>query len=212
EARLDQLDLEAARFQGRLSALVVLGYLGFVPFMLWTGVRQPWLVAAFAILTLVGGAQVYRLSRRSSIQLGGIYLNAVINASLIALVTRLVGPFLIAPTLVATTLMAYAVHPRFGKIGIVAVIVGAGVAVPWLLEVVGILPSTYHFEHGDLVMVSPALSFSSIPTQLAFAALLVSVLGIVALLARNLAMRQRDIARRIELQSWQLRQLVPARV
>jgi hypothetical protein len=123
-------------------------------------------------------------------------------------VCRLVGPFVIAPTLVLTTLMAFAVHPRFGRIGIVAGILALGVAVPWLLEVAGVLESTYRFADGSLVLSSPVVRFSEAPVQLAFAAVLVSLVGITAVLLRSMATKQRDATRQIELQAWHLRQLV----
>ncbi len=211
EARLAALDVEAAAFQGRLAALAMIGYLGFLPFLLWTGVRDAWLVVAFAAVAVIGGVQVFLLARRTEINALGIYANAAINATLIALVSRIVGPFLVAPTLVMTTLVAYAVHPRLGRIHIIAIVLASGLAIPWLLEVLGVLASTYRFDHGELVLASPAIAFTSLPVQLAFVALLVALIAIVALLSRTLAMRNRDVTRRIELQAWQLRQLVPAR-
>ena len=53
------------------------------------------------------------------------------------------------------------------------------------------------------------VQFSSVPVQLAMAAVLVSLIGVVAVLTRGLAMRQRDAARKVELHAWQLRQIVP---
>ena len=39
--------------------------------------------------------------------------------------------------------------------------------------------------------------------------LLVVLLAVVGLLSRGLAMRQRDATRKLELQAWHLRQIVP---
>jgi hypothetical protein len=46
--------------------------------------------------------------------------------------------------------------------------------------------------------------------QLAFLVLLLALLAVVAVLSRMMAQRQRDANRRVELQAWQLRQLVPS--
>jgi len=124
-------------------------------------------------------------------------------------VCRLVGPFIIAPTLVTTTLMAYAAHPGFGRLRILATILGAGVGVPWLLEIVGVLAPTYRFEHGELVIFSPNIEFSAVPVQVAFVVLLVALSTVVALLTRVLAQRQREAAQRLEVQAWHLRQILP---
>ena len=209
EATVARLDTESARTQGRLAAYSMIGYLAFVPLLLWTGVRDMTYVVAFAALAIVSGVQVYALSHKTKIATGGIYLNALINAGLIAIVCRLVGPFIIAPTLVTTTLMAYAAHPSFGSIRIVSAILAGAVAVPWFLEAIGVLESTYRFVNGELILSSPVVTFSAAPVQVAFAALLFLLVAVVALLTRVLAVRQRDATRKVELQAWHLRQLVP---
>src|SRR5262249_23240060 len=125
------------------------------------------------------------------------------------LVCRMVGPFIIAPTLVTTTLVAYAAHVRFGRIPIIAAILIASVAVPWALEGIGVLSSTYRFTDGELVLSSELVRFTAAPVQLAFAALLVTLVAVVAVLSRTIATRQRETTRQLELQAWHLRQIVP---
>ncbi len=209
EEHLAAIDTETARSHGKLSALAVLGYLAFVPLLLWSGVRDVSFVVAFGALALISSGQVLLMLRNEKITTAPLYLNAAINALLIGVVCRMVGPFIIAPTLVLVTLMAYASHPRFGKIPILAGILSASVLVPWFLELVGALDPTYRFEGGALTLTSPVLQFSSVPVQLAMALVLVALIAVVAVLTRGLAMRQRDAARKLELQAWQLRQIVP---
>jgi len=211
ERHIDQIDTAFAQHQGRIAASSMLGYLGFVPLLLWTGVRDPAFVVAFAVLAIGSCLHVLALARRTDISRHRIYLNACINAVLIGLVSRIVGPFIIAPTLTATTLMAYAAHPKFGRITVMAAILGASVAVPWALELVGLLAPTYRFTPGgELVLSSSIVRFSSLPVQLAFAILLVVLLAVVGLLSRGLAKRQRDATRELELHAWHLRQVMPS--
>jgi tRNA A-37 threonylcarbamoyl transferase component Bud32 len=207
--RVDALDTETARSQGRIAAAAMMGYLAFVPLLFWTGVRAVFPVVAFTGLALLSGLQVYALTRRERISAGHIYLNACVNAALIALVCRMVGPFVIAPTLVMTTFMAYAAHVRFGRISVVGAILIASVAVPWALELAGVLSTTYRFIGGDLVLTSDIVRFTAAPVQLAFAILLVVLVAVVAVLSRTIATRQREATRRLELQAWHLRQIVP---
>jgi len=168
-------------------------------------------VVAFALLVIGSCLHVFTLTRRNDIARRGIYLNACINAVLIGLISRMVGPFIIAPTLAITTLMAYAAHPQFGKITALAAILGASVAVPWALELAGALAPTYDFTpDGKLVLGSSIVRFSSLPVQVAFAFLLVVLLVVVGLLSRGLARRQRDATRKLELHAWHLRQVVPS--
>jgi uncharacterized membrane protein YhaH (DUF805 family) len=82
--------------------------------------------------------------------------------------------------------------------------------VPWGLELAGVLSPTYTFVDGTIVLSSQILTFRSVPVQLAFLVLLLALLAVVAVLSRMMAQRQRDANRRVELQAWQLRQLVPS--
>ncbi len=130
-------DAEAARAQGRLAAASVLGYLAFVPLLWWAGIKDVAFIVALQLLALASAAQIYFMTRGERVPVVGIYASAVINAVLVGMICRMVGPFIIAPSLAGATLIAFAAHPRFGHIGIIAAILGAGVAVPWLLELAG---------------------------------------------------------------------------
>jgi serine/threonine-protein kinase len=207
--QISRVDTDTAREQGRLSVLSMYGYLAFVPLMLWSGVRSNLWVGAIAALAMGSALQLHVLIRRDKIPTRGLYLNVCINALLIGVICRVVGPFIIAPTLVTTTLMAYAIHPQLGRVGIIAPILGSAVAVPWALELTGVLPPTYEFVEGSLVLHSSALTFSAVPVQLAFALLLLALLTVVAVLSRRVAGKQRQATERLELQAWHLRQLVP---
>ncbi|MEJ7599865.1 MAG: hypothetical protein WKG01_18310 [Kofleriaceae bacterium] len=206
--QLEEIDITIGRTQGRIGAIAMTGYLWFVPILWWTGIRDLRLIIAFAAAAILSAAQIYWMTRSNRISLTAIYTSAVINAVLIGLVCRLVGPFVIAPTLVLTTLMAFAVHPRFGQIRVIATILTGGVAVPWALEATGVLASTYDFVDGAIVLTSPAVVFSARPVLLAFAMLLLLLATVVAVLLRSMAVRQRAVTQQIELQAWHLRQLV----
>jgi serine/threonine-protein kinase len=208
EHLLEAMDTATAKAQGRLGAIAMTAYLAFVPLLFWTGVRDPRVVAAFAVMSVLAATQVYVMSRREVIPQRNIYISACIIAVLIALVCRFIAPFVIAPALVLTNLMAFAIHPRFGRVQIIAGILMLGVAAPWLLEAAGALEPTYRFQDGSIVLSSPAIRLSEVPVQIAFAAVLVALAAVTATLLRAMAMRQRAATRQIELSAWHLRQLV----
>jgi hypothetical protein len=211
EQRLHEIDQEMARTQGRFAAISMLGYFAFIPFLLWSGIRSPLALALICVLSLAGSLQILQATREDRTPAWKIYANAGINALLIALVCRMLGPFIIAPTLVVMALMAYAAHPDLGRIWLIGAILALGVAGPWLLEALGLLASTYEFEGGALVLRSPLLEYRSAPAQLAFALLLVMSVNIVAMLLRSFVDRQRAATLRLETQAWHLRQIVPVR-
>src|SRR6185295_8926086 len=99
EHLVDALELATAKAQARMGAIALTAYLAFVPLLLWMGVREPRVVAAFTAFAVLSVAHLYAISRRSAISRLGIYATACLQAALIALVCRLVGPFLIAPAL-----------------------------------------------------------------------------------------------------------------
>jgi tRNA A-37 threonylcarbamoyl transferase component Bud32 len=208
ERQLETIDIANARTQGRMGAIAITGYLWFLPLLWWTGIRDAAIVIAFGAAALASAGQVWLMSRQSTIPTVGIYASAIINAILIAVICRIVGPFVIAPTLVLTTLMAFAVHPRFGNILVVAAILTGGVAVPWILEIAGVLSPTYTFANGTIILSSSAVAFTAVPVLLAFGTVLVLLAAVVAVLLRSMATRQRDATKQIEVQSWHLRQLV----
>ncbi len=208
EDSVARLDTEMAKVQGRLSAISMLGYLAFVPLLLWTGVRDATVVFVFVAVAIGSGLQMLLLVRRDRLTSAPIYFNACINAVLIAVICRIVGPFIIAPTLAMTTLTAYAAHPRFGRIWVVGAILGAGIAVPWILEIAGLLTPTYQFVAGTIVLRSPVIEFHALPVQIGLGLLLIALFSVVAVLSRTMAERQRESSRQVELQAWQLRQLV----
>ena len=69
----------------------MLGYVGFVPFLIWTGVRDASIVIAFVAVAIASGLQMLTLIRRDKLTSAPIYLNACINAILIGLICRIVG-------------------------------------------------------------------------------------------------------------------------
>ena len=68
---------------------------------------------------------------------------------------------------------------------------------------------TYHFVDGAIVLSSHALAFTSAPVQVTLLALLVVLLVVVAVLARRVANAQRAATLQVEVQAWQVRQLMP---
>jgi hypothetical protein len=210
-ARIAKQDTDSARAQGRLAALSMFCYLLFLPVLAWSGIKDGLFVAVFELLALVSAAQIYSLTRRERMPTSGIYVSAVINAALIGMVARMVGPFIIAPTLALAALVAFAAHPRFGRAGAVGAILGAGVAVPWLLELAGVIAPTFRFHDGVLELRSTVVDFRDAPVETAFAVLLVLLLAECTVFGRTLAIRHRAASERLEVQAWHLRQIVPAR-
>jgi serine/threonine-protein kinase len=210
EAAIAVHDVATARAQGKLAARSLYAYLAFVPLFVWTGVRDWRMVIALLAAALACSAQVWLQVLGARIRPGAIYANAGINALILAIVVRIAGPFLIAPPLALAMMIGYAAHPRFGRTAVIGAILAAGIAVPWVLELAGVLSPTYTFENGNLVLSSRVLVLSAAPIQIACALVLVALLAVVGILSRYTATRQRAATQQLELQAWHLRQILPA--
>jgi eukaryotic-like serine/threonine-protein kinase len=204
------MDDRTTRTQNRLALVGFMIYLAFVPVLAWLGATWPYLAAlgALAVVSTVIAYASIKMSPRSSTAL--LAASLVVNMGMIAVLSRLCTPFLVAPGLAAATVLTYAIHPREGQyLGVViAGMLGAALA-PWLLEHLGVLSSTMRIlEGGAIVLDSPALTPDLFRAQAALVLFAVALSVIVGLTARAVAHAQ-IAARQAQLvQAWHLRQIV----
>jgi serine/threonine-protein kinase len=209
EDELADLDTAAARHQARLGTWATIGYLGFLPVLIALGVRAPSYVVGFAATVLGCAAIAWHFSRQPTLRapiIGALILGEV---ALIALFARMFTPFLVAPGVAGVTLMAFARHPRFGRLEVIWAAMTAGVLVPYALEALGVIERTMTFVDDTLGLHSPAFLIRPIPTQLGLALCTAVMLGVSAFFARQSSNAERDARRQVAIQKWQLRQLMP---
>jgi serine/threonine-protein kinase len=143
------------RIGARYSIIASITWFVFLPVVIALGLvpgheYQAALILAPAGLAAIISAVVWRQPRMSkAMQLAVIALTLLGAAS----TSRLFGPLILLPTLVATFCIVLQAHPsrrmRYATwaLGVVA-LVG-----PVLLEVAGVLPASYLFENGTIVIV-----------------------------------------------------------
>ncbi len=193
----------------RLAVYAYLTWFLYTPLMLWMGMRSWtwWALASVAWLAAAGAAL---LASRSPSSDARPHLGmAALGVLAIMTTTAGFGPYVTLPTLAVIGAMLNQMPPnRLGRERIVALHCLA-FAVPAVGQWAGWLPSQYLFEHGNIVIVPAMLSFSPVPTHVF---LLASNLGLIITASVILA-RFRDtlsgVERRLHVQTWQLRQLVP---
>ena len=185
-----------------------LGYVAFVPALLWLGrgvdaLALFLLISINVVITLIQG-YVSSKPRPIRIVLG--------NAALIALIAHLFSPFLIAPGIAAVTAMMLVFGPSYREraavIGVIATMVLA-IVVPWILELAGVLAATTRITTSGLSLEAPGLL---LPAGATLALLVLYAIGLVtAAVGMSYAMRraERTVREHLHLQAWQLRQLVP---
>ena len=140
------------------SAYSMASWFLFFPLVLWIGIRDigaTLLIAVPAALSLVGSIVALRLR-----DIGRLIQFACVTFMMIAsmAVSRIYGPLVLMPTLIATYVIVLQAHParsmrRFG-----IVIATLAIALPVLLELGGILPSSYLFDNDRWVILPQMLA------------------------------------------------------
>jgi hypothetical protein len=133
------------------------------------------------------------------------------NAVLIAIVARMLTPFLIAPTLAVITGMVFAMHMRTGPRWFIWVVMSLAVLVPYALELWGALAATTTFVAGRVVLTTAASALDPHAASIGLALYTLIAIGMPIVVTREVAANRHAAQHAVELQSWQLRQLVPGR-
>jgi serine/threonine-protein kinase len=205
--RFDEIDLVDVARQGRYAATALVGYLAFIPVLASIGVNDWSIVggAAAIVVLMVLGALV--ISRR---RIPRITWAVFGNAILTLFFARMFSPLILGPALAVATVAALSSFPKL-RASTVFIVMSAGVVLPLILEMVGVVPPLVMFSEGAITIHSGALDIGRTSTPLMLCAAHVSVIVIVGLVVRSLALARRDALRKLEGQAWMLAQLLPSR-
>jgi len=206
QSLIEAENLETVRRQAHAGVCGYLGFLAFVPALLANGTRNLGYVAI--LLTLIGlNIVTLAMPYENAHRVWRAVRVAVCNGMLVAFLGHILSPFLVAPGVAALATMAVVFSPTYDRLRgpvLVAGIFIAAILVPWLAEVVGLLPSTMQFA-GDYFIIGPTPLPVLAPGMVMYAvALIVTAAGISYANRRT----ERDVRERLHLQAWQLRQLV----
>jgi serine/threonine protein kinase len=210
EEMLLEAQREAERISARGGVIGFAAWLLFIPGILALGVRDWWMTGLlFAVATAalvvswIGGRspRPERWSRPGAFALGMVGL---------ALVGRLFGPLVLVPGLAATTAAGFCMQVEgVRRLGYLAA-AAAVVVVPLVLELMGILPPSYRFEAGHVIL-DPHLT--SLPKTATLGFLVTATIAAIVVPPLLLA-RTRDSLRKAErdlsIYAWQMEQLLPA--
>jgi tRNA A-37 threonylcarbamoyl transferase component Bud32 len=208
EAALKTGDDQALYASRPLMMAAGCAYLAFFAILFWTGFREPAYLAAGIILSAIVGLNGL-LATRENVLLSG-YIVIASNALMIALLARIGTPFLVAPGIAVVTAMSIATDPRLLRAWQLAVVLVGAVIVPWLLEVVGVLSPTMTFAGSSLILHSSAGEIDPRGAMVALVLYVIAIVTLGILLARAQASARRIAQRTVQLQAWQLHQLVPS--
>jgi serine/threonine-protein kinase len=202
----EQVFVRSARFVAMNHAL----WLCMLPVSLLLGLRQPaWLFAMGVPLALIVALNVWvartrRAPRPVIVALIALHLTSV------AALSGFVGPLILGPAFLVSITSAMLVNLRPDRRLRTAILSGAlaAVAVPLLLSNLGVLPPSYAFENGRMIVLPAMVELSPASIGLILfgscASLVFSQLGLSGTIDTLNAAERRTLAR-----AWKLQQLVP---
>src|SRR6188474_595193 len=139
EQRLAVIAETTSRRRSMLVALFALGYLGFLPLLMWMGIKDWGAILVFSLLVSLNGTFALTIARRKrSASVLELHLAVLFNTIVIGLIARMFSPFLVAPGIAAVGVMMFLSDPRIRAAFVIPMTVGS-ILVPWLLETAGVL-------------------------------------------------------------------------
>jgi serine/threonine-protein kinase len=191
------------------GALSWLAALAVVPAMALMGVRSWPAVGVLALLALAGAAHAARSTRRRD---AGIPLSAMLSGAVfVAGFSLIFGPLWLGTLAAIACLVPWLTVGSASQRPQAIALASAGVAIPLVLELAGVLPAQYAIVEGALVVRPLLLDFAPAPTFVFLGAVCVLAIVVVAQFAASFRDEVDRSETRLRLLVWQLRQLAPSR-
>ncbi|MGZ5971626.1 MAG: hypothetical protein ACXWP4_28340, partial [Polyangiales bacterium] len=193
----------------RIGALAYVSLLLYLPFFVWSGVREwKWIIALYACALAASGVSLFASLRRNPSDVS-VLATMVLSNLAFAATAPLFGPLVLTPTLVAVNAMGFALNlsrkHRFWAIALGC----AASFLPMLLMLAGWLPGGYSFDGDRMIVSAGALHLPRIPTLV-----MLGSVGLASVITGSLSVtRVRDALdeaeRQLYLYAWHLREFLP---
>ncbi|TMQ06301.1 MAG: hypothetical protein E6J90_46710 [Deltaproteobacteria bacterium] len=206
---LDAAERAANRVRAKTAAIAFAAVLPFIAVVPLFEIRSWPLLLGFNA-AVAGMAVVSWLSYRRGAPFAPVSLVTTFATTL--LVSRLAGPFLAMPVVIGGIAVALmAITPLLRRPWIVIAWIALAMIAPIALEAVGALGRTYWWE-GDTIRIRSAVVGGGATTlEIALVVANVLFIAMTALFARATNRDRRTAERRLHIQAWHLRHLLPDR-
>ncbi len=207
---VDADDLDTLQRMAKAAGTSFLGFLAFLPLMFrGDPVQIGYLVALAAV---IGLNLLFLLPARSYADLNLRTIRLVASTGLlVALLGRMMSPFLIAPVVAVLSAVSLVFSPTCRTIKAALMISGSmvvAVLLPWIAELAGVVSTTTHFDVGGLLLDPPMLAISPFTRHAMLVLYVVAVMAAATAIAFQNRKAERIVRERLHMQTWQLRQLV----
>jgi eukaryotic-like serine/threonine-protein kinase len=208
EAEVVRVDDDALFNARKLITQASIAYLAFIPILFVIGFNSPFFLGTMSVIALAMLVLSLQLTR-DQVKLIA-YTGLVGNCLMTMLFSWAATPFLIAPSLGVITAMSLATHPRVARGWFLALCTCTAVLTPLALEYLDILPHSTFIDGNALVLRTAAADgLEQNTTTLTLVIYVVALLSMAVFLMKFLTRDRRSAQRQVQIQAWQLRQLVP---
>ena len=206
-ASLDDAERVAHRVRSRTAVVAfaaVLPFAAVVPFLR----VESWPLVIGFFAAVAGMAVVSELSYRRGASIAPIALAATFLTALMT--SRLAGPFVLTPVVIeGIALGLMATGPLIGRPWIVIAWLAAALVVPIGLEALGVFARTWWFDGDTIRIRSAVVHGSDAAREVALIAAHILFIAMAVLFSRATSRDRRDAERRLHIQAWHLRHLLP---
>jgi len=199
---MERIDVDALRASGRFGMLAAIAYLVFFPILYWIGFRDAWyMIAGPGICAAIIVDELVVLPRNVFV---ASYIAIAGNLAMFALFAWMITPIVFGPgpAIIMVTLMA--AYRRMIAPWLLALMTALATLLPWLLDL------------GRTAIAGDAITVHTVAARLDPTAMtvglciyIVALIHLAALMSRLQDDDRRKTRRALQLQAWQLRQLVP---
>ncbi len=210
-----EAELAAAAAAARASAAKAganryLLWIVFLPVALWMGVRHVPSTVVTVVAVLLCGASAWWLARQRDVGLRQGFALLLLSSLTIGLMSSVFGPFILIPGLAATNTMFFAMAADRSARRVILAMGVLSIALPFFLEMTGVVPPAYDFSGGQLQVLPRATGFPALQTMLFLFVTSVAMVLIPGAMMGRMRDALAAAERRQFLQAWHLRQLVPS--
>jgi eukaryotic-like serine/threonine-protein kinase len=207
---LEEHDVIAVRRHARQAIAAYVALASFFPIAIWNGIRRWDVVIGVFFIALALATAAWRIHRQPLRSLAEMVTYALGNVLLIGVMTRMVGPFTFVPALTCVVIMSTMAYPAFiVRSWLLITLIAVGFLIPIVLELAGVLSSTWEIQSGQLISHAGALEIGGTPTLALLILASLATIMIAGTLAGRIYRAGRDAQRQLAMQAWHLRQLLP---
>ena len=182
-----------------------------IPLALWMGVRS--MAHLLAVVGLTAIASALKLLAAQSDEARRLYVFGygayLFNILALGFIARAFGPLFFVPMLLSIFTFSFSMT-HSGRFRAAIIATGLlGLLVPLALELLAILPRSYVFQNGTMVILPQGVSLPEVPTLVALTVTSVFLIVAPSLILGRVQLALREAEMRSAMQAWHLRQLLP---